>query len=330
LGGRGLDRIICECGRGCVGSAGGEFVTGTERPRIHAGEIDLHDSTVRRLLSMQFPQWADLRLHRVPSTGTDNVIYRLGSDLGLRLPRIDWAVSQVEKEWQWLRRLAPELPAPVPLPLAKGKPGCGYPYPWLVYPWLEGDDLQHASSVDLNQAARDIASFVVALEQIELDDDRPQGKRAGSLGPLDEEARWAIGRLGDDGIDVHRAMTIWEAALRAEPWTKPPVWTHGDLLAANIIVRDGKLAGVIDWSCAGVGDPACDAQLAWFFPPESRAIYRDALGFSDSTWARARGWVVWQTAMFIPYYAATIPDAVATAMLRLQAVLDDSDSDPAI
>ncbi len=293
---------------------------------MHAGEIDIDDATVRRLLSMQFSQWADLPLNRVPSTGTDNVIYRLGSDMGLRLPRIDWAVSQVEKEWQWLRRLEPELPAPVPIPLAKGKPGSGYPYPWLVYPWLEGDDLQHASSIDLNQAARDIASFVVALEQIKLDRDPPQGKRAGSLGPLDEVARWAIGRLDEDVIDVNRAVAIWEAALRAEPWTKPPVWTHGDLLAANIIMRDGTLAGVIDWSCAGVGDPACDAQLAWFLSPESRAIYRDALGFNDSTWARARGWVVWQTATFIPYYAETIPEAVATAQLRLQAVLDDSDS----
>lgn len=143
--------------------------------------------------------------------------------------------------------------------------------------------------------------------------------------PLDEQARWAIERL-DDVIDADRAVTVWETALRAERWTKPAVWTHGDLLAANIIVRDGTLAGVIDWSSAGVGDPACDAQLAWFFPPGSRAVYRDALGFDDSTWARARGWVLWQTAMFIPYYAATIPDAVATAKLRLQAVLDDPDT----
>ena len=104
------------------------------------------------------------------------------------------------------------------------------------------------------------------------------------------------------------------------------MWTHGDLLAANLIMRDDSLAGVIDWSGTGIGDPACDAQLAWFFPPEQRTVFLDALGFDGATRARARGWVVWQTAMFIPYYAETIPDAVATAKLRLQAVLDDSDA----
>jgi aminoglycoside phosphotransferase (APT) family kinase protein len=102
------------------------------------------------------------------------------------------------------------------------------------------------------------------------------------------------------------------------------VWVHGDFLAANIIMRGGDLAGVIDWSGAGIGDPACDAQLAWFFPAEERALFLDALGFDVATRARARGWVVRQTALFIPYYADTIPDAVATAKLRLHAVLDDS------
>lgn len=91
----------------------------------------------------------------------------------------------------------------------------------------------------------------------------------------------------------------------------------------TIIVRGNDLAGIIDWSCAGIGDPACDAQLAWFLSFAARAAFREALNFDDATWARARGWVVWQTAMFIPYYAETIPDAVATAELRLQAVLEE-------
>ena len=291
--------------------------------RMHDDEVPVADSVVRSLIDTQFPQWSELVLHRIPSTGTDNAIYRLGNEMGVRLPRIRWAVSQVDKEWLWLRRLAPELPVRVPIPLAKGHPGPGYPYPWLVYPWIEGEDLQHAGGLDLNHAARDVAAFVVALQREDLGDEPPLGARAGTLALLDREARWAIGRL--EGFDVDRVMSIWDVALRAEEWGKPPVWTHGDLLASNLIMRDGSLAGVIDWSAAGIGDPACDAQLAWFFPPEERTAFLDALGFDAATRARARGWVVWQTAMFIPYYAQTIPDAVATAKLRLQAVLDDSD-----
>jgi aminoglycoside phosphotransferase (APT) family kinase protein len=295
-----------------------------QRRKMHDDEVSVADSLVRGLIDTQFPQWSGLALRRIPSTGTDNLIYRLGDGMGVRLPRIHWAVSQVDKEWVWLRRLAPELSAPVPIPVAKGEPSLGYPYPWLVYPWIEGEDLQHASGVDLNGAARDIAAFVVALQRADLGDEPPLGARAGTLALFDREARWAIGRL--EGFDVDRVMSIWDAALRAEAWGKRPVWTHGDLLAANLIMRDGGLAGVIDWSGTGIGDPACDAQLAWFFPPEQRGVFLDALGFDAATRARARGWVVWQTAMFIPYYAETIPDAVATAKRRLQAVVDDSDT----
>jgi aminoglycoside phosphotransferase (APT) family kinase protein len=295
-----------------------------QRRKMHDDEVSVADSLVRGLIDTQFPQWSGLALRRIPSTGTDNLIYRLGDGMGVRLPRIHWAVSQVDKEWVWLRRLAHELPVSVPIPIAKGEPSLGYPYPWLVYPWIEGEDLQHASGVDLNGAARDIAAFVVALQRADLGDEPPLGARAGTLALFDQEARWAIGRLG--GFDVDRVVSIWDAALRAEAWGKRPVWTHGDLLAANLIMRDGGLAGVIDWSGSGIGDPACDAQLAWFFPPEQRGVFLDALGFDAATRARARGWVVWQTAMFIPYYAETIPDAVATAKRRLRAVLDDSDT----
>jgi aminoglycoside phosphotransferase (APT) family kinase protein len=290
---------------------------------MHDDEILVTDSLVRGLVDTQFPRWSGLTLRGVPSTGTDNAIYRLGGEMGVRLPRIHWAVGQVNKEWVWLRRLAPHLPVPVPIPLAKGEPDLGYPYPWLVYPWLEGEDLQHASGVDLDRTAREVAAFVVALQGANTGGDPPLGARAGTLALLYREARWAIERL--EGFDVDRAMFIWDAAVRAKEWGKPPVWTHGDLLASNMIMRRDSIAGVIDWSRTGIGDPACDAQLAWYFPPEQRAVFLDALGFDAATKARARGWVVRQTALFIPYYAETIPDAVATAKLRLQAVLDDPD-----
>ena len=302
------------------------MVSDEQQPRkMHDNEVRVVDATVRRLIDTQFRRWSGLTLQRVRSTGTDNAIYRLGDGLGVRLPRIDWAVSQVDKEWVWLPRLAEHLPVRVPIPVAKGEPDLGYPYPWLVYPWIDGEDLQPVNGVDLDKAAREVAAFVLALQKVAIGGNPPPGPRAGTLALLDRdnEVRWAIGRLED--FDVNRALSIWDAALEAEEWAKPPVWTHGDLLAANIIIKDGRLAGVIDWSGAGIGDPACDGQLAWFFPHEQRAVFLDALGFDAATKARARGWVVRQTAFFIHYYADTIPDAVATAKLRLQAVLEDPD-----
>ena len=75
-------------------------------PRMHADEVMVDDDLVRFLLEEQFPAWARLSLERTSSTGTDNAIYRLGPDLGLRLPRIRWAVAQVTREHEWLPRLA--------------------------------------------------------------------------------------------------------------------------------------------------------------------------------------------------------------------------------
>lgn len=121
----------------------------------------------RRLLDAQFPQWADLPLAPVPSAGTDNAIYRLGDDLAVRLPRIHWATGQVVKERAWLPRLAPFLPLQLPVQLAVGEPAAGYPYQWAVYRWLPGEHATSAPLADPKQAARDLAAFILALQQID-------------------------------------------------------------------------------------------------------------------------------------------------------------------
>jgi hypothetical protein len=87
--------------------------------KMHANEVHTDAQLVGRLLAAQFPQWAGLPLTPVPSAGTDNALYRLSSDMVVRLPRIDWAAGQAEKECQWLPRLAPHLPLAIPEQLAR-------------------------------------------------------------------------------------------------------------------------------------------------------------------------------------------------------------------
>src|SRR4029453_1224828 len=98
--------------------------------KMHVDEIDTDVSLVARLLTTQFPQWADLPLDPVPSAGTDNALYRLGDDMLVRLPRIHWAIEQVDKEHRWLPRLAPFLPLAISAPLVKGRAAEGSPGPW--------------------------------------------------------------------------------------------------------------------------------------------------------------------------------------------------------
>jgi aminoglycoside phosphotransferase (APT) family kinase protein len=291
---------------------------------MHADEVEVDDDLVRGLVRDQFPQWVDLSVRRVPSTGTDNAIYRLGSHLGVRVPRIHWAVGQIAKEILWLPRLAAHLSVALPEPVARGDPGTGYPFPWLVYKWLEGEDALTGPVGEWCALASDTAAFVSELQGIDAASAPPAGYRAGPLAPQDEITRRCIIHL-EGVIDVRRATSVWDAALSADPWPGPAVWVHGDLLPGNVLIRKGRLTGIIDWSAAGVGDPACEAMLAWAMPPEARAVYRTELDMDDATWARGRGWALQQAVQFIPYYKETIPDGVAAAMHRLEAILSEDD-----
>ncbi len=289
-------------------------------PQMHEGEVLVDDSTVRALLKDQFPNWADKRLHRIADSGTDNAIYRLGEDLGIRLPRIQWAEAQIKKECRWLPKLAADLPTAVPVPLAEGRPDRGYPFPWLVYPWLEGTSLDRATVDSWDVIAEGVAEFVLALAQLSPAGGPPPTRRGTPMAQYDEAVQWGISQL-DGIIDVDRARHVWQGALEAGDWTGELVWVHGDLLPGNILIGNGRLSGIIDWSGAGVGDPACEAMLAWALPADARRLYRRTLKFDDATWARARGWVVEQTVFYIPYYAESLPLAVEQAKGRLHEAL---------
>jgi hypothetical protein len=52
-----------------------------------------------------------------------------------------------------------------------------------------------------------------------------------------------------------------------------------------------------------VGDPAVDVMVAWkLHSPQARDAFREALVVDDATWARARGWVIFQAVTAMAYY----------------------------
>jgi aminoglycoside phosphotransferase (APT) family kinase protein len=290
--------------------------------KMHDDEIDVPPELVRGLLAEQFPHWADLPLARVSSAGTDNAMFRLGDDMVARLPRIPWAISQVEREHRWLPRLAPFLPMSIPRPLAKGSPGDGYAWPWSVYGWLEGETATIDRVRDPDQAAADLAAFILALHAIDTVG-APRGNRGEPLATRDEEVRGAIADL-DGMLDTDEATAAWEAALRIPEWNAAPVWLHGDLLSQNLLEIDGRLSAVIDWGGVGIGDPACDAAPAWtYLPATSRGAFRAALHVDDDTWARGRGWALCFGLVALPYYVETNPVLAEIARHAVDAVLDD-------
>jgi aminoglycoside phosphotransferase (APT) family kinase protein len=188
------------------------------RFKMHAAEIHTDVALVRRLLTRQFPRWADLPVTLVPSYGTDHDIYRLGEHLGVRLPRIGWASGQAAKEAEWLPQLAPHLPLAVPRPVAIGRPDAGYPFTWAVHKWLPGANAK-GTLQDLEQAAVDLAGFIAALRAVDTTGAPPRlpDTRGGPLAERDEGVRHATAELGDR-IDGAAALHSWKQSLAAPVW----------------------------------------------------------------------------------------------------------------
>jgi len=70
-------------------------------------DVDVDAGVVTALLRAQHPDLAGPPL-RPEAIGWDNVTFRLGDDLAVRLPRIAGAVDLLRLEQEWLPRLAPD------------------------------------------------------------------------------------------------------------------------------------------------------------------------------------------------------------------------------
>lgn len=296
--------------------------------KMHVDEVDTDAGLVQRLLAAQFPQWADLPLEPQQSFGSDNALYRLADDKVVRLPRIQAAAGQVDKENKWLPRLAPLVTLAIPVPLAKGTPGEGFPWSWSVYRWIEGETATIGRIANLRQAATEMAQFIAALHGIDTADGPPPGHqnsfRGAPLATRDAETRGAISNLGGTLDEV--AMTAaWDAALDARVWNRPPVWIHGDLQPGNLLIQGGRLNAVIDFGCLGIGDPACDLIVAWnLFNAESREVLRVALKVDEATWKRGRGWALSVALIALPYYEHSNPTLATVSRYAVQEILAES------
>ena len=293
-------------------------------PRLHADGIETDVALVRRLLAGQFPEWAELPVDPLPVGGTDNAIYRLGDELSVRLPIKPTSPGDQDLEFRWLPVLAPRLPLAIPEPLALGEPAEGYPNEWAVHRWLPGEDATVAP-LHLEQAAIDLADFIAALWRVDAAGG-PSGGRGEPLAQRDEQTRACIEELGIEG-----ATAVWDEALGAAVHEGAPVWVHGDLDNRNLLLEDGRITGVLDWSCACAGDPACDVKVAWaVLDAETRPVFRARLGVDDATWARARGWAVSQAVIALPYYLETYPAIVREARRWLSEALADRERPAAL
>ena len=257
-----------------------------------AADVDVTPALVRALLAEQCPDLADLGLEPL-GFGWDNVSYRLGDALLVRLPRRALAAPLVEHEQRWLPTVADRLPLPVPVPVVAGRPGVGYPWAWSVVPYLAGAPAAIAPPRDPDSAAVALGRFVAALHGAPADGLPANPYRGGPLADRDEAVRERLARLADD-VDAPAVVARWEQALGAPVHDGPPVFLHGDLHPANLLVAEGRLSAVIDFGDLTAGDPATDLAAGWMLLDERRRrAFRSAAGDpDDATWDRARGWAL--------------------------------------
>jgi aminoglycoside phosphotransferase (APT) family kinase protein len=259
-----------------------------------AAEVAVDAGLVRRLLADQHPDLADGPLREL-AAGWDNFLFRLGDDLVVRLPRRAMSAPLVAHEHRWLPGLAPGLPLAVPAPVRLGRPALGYPWSWTVCPWLPGTPATEVEPADWTAAAVAIGRFLATMHRPSPPDAPRNPSRGGPLADRAPAFHERVERMAAH-LDGPAARALWAEALAAPGWAGPPVWLHGDLHPANLLVADGRLAAVLDFGDITGGDPAYDLAVAWLWLPAAvRPAFRAVAGVGaddDTTWLRARGWAL--------------------------------------
>jgi aminoglycoside phosphotransferase (APT) family kinase protein len=177
--------------------------------------------------------------------------------------------SLLRTEQQSLPALAPGLPLPGPSPVRIGEPSERFPQTWNVVRWVTGTPAD-LSPIDRPEAAGTLAGFLRALHRPAPADAPANPDRGDPVKSLarDFDGSLAVIEASDLAAGARR---VWDQAVAAAAFDGAPVWLHGDLHPANVLVSNGTLCGVIDFGDMCAGDPATDLSAAWLLLPAGAA-----------------------------------------------------------
>jgi aminoglycoside phosphotransferase (APT) family kinase protein len=224
-----------------------------------------------------------------------------------------------------MEELAECSPFPAPRHVAIGRPGGGYPLPWSVQTWLEGEVATPDALADSEVFAADLVELISALRS--ADTGSRQFTGGGRGGDLRTQDDWVAECIRNSAGDFDGALltSLW-AALRALPRTAPDAMTHGDLIPANVLVRDGRLAGILDGGGFGPTDPALELVCAWhLLDPGPRAFLRASLRIDDLEWQRGAAWAFVQAIGLVWYYRESNPTMRDLGRSTMDRLLTDAE-----
>ena len=304
--------------------------------RIHDDEPDTSEATVRALLSAQCPEWADLALTYLRTSGTDNAMWRVhvpsGGDVVVRLPRRAGAAANVELELGVLHAIVDTpFAAVVNTPRVRhiGMPDEVFPHRWAVLSWLDGADAWTARkrlgsavenlAIDLAAAVRAIGTLTnMPVHR------REPGDRGGPIGPALQRLDWWLDEPvwhANDFIDVAAVRRCAAQTLEVSHDQVDRRFVHGDLIPGNLLLVRNRLSSIIDWGSAAYADPAQDLGAAWaLFDKVTRPVFREAVGADEATWLRARAFELQHAVGGVLYYTPrghALGDVMARTLQRI-------------
>ncbi len=296
---------------------------------MHVNQLTVSVETVRELVSQQFPKWRDLPIRHIASQGTVNALFRIGDKLLARFPLEpadnDAMRRSLESEARASRELLGRTRFPTPEPVALGEPGEGYPLPWPVQTWLLGTVATDEDPGESVAFALDLAEFIRGVRAIDTGDQAFDGKgRGGDLRSHDAWMETCFQR-SERLLDVPRLRRMWGVLRELPRGAAGDAMTHGDLIPGNVLVANGRLAGVIDVGGLGPADRALDLVGAWhLLEAGPRWVLRDELECDDIEWARGKAWAFEQAMGVVWYYVKTNPAMSQMGRRTLERIMADT------
>jgi aminoglycoside phosphotransferase (APT) family kinase protein len=285
---------------------------------MHEGQVQLDARDVAELVARQFPQWAELEVRAAPASGTVNAIFRVGDELAARFPLVvddpGASLTTLRREADAAAEFARCTTVPAPVTVAIGAPGAQYSGPWSVTTWIDGATATARGQSGSRPLALDLAALILDLRSAPVDGRSFQGSgRGGDLRAHDEWISTCFAR-SEGLLDVAALRRAWDA-FRELPRRSPDTMSHTDLIPANVLVRDGRLVGVLDVGGFQPADPALDLVVAWhLFDEPARSALRAALQESTASsdderleWARGAAWAFEQAMGLVWYYRESNP-----------------------
>jgi aminoglycoside phosphotransferase (APT) family kinase protein len=264
-----------------------------------AAEVKIDAQLVRALLHSQYPNFDGVDCYEV-AEGFDNSLWRLGSDLVIRLPRREAGVTPLENELRWLPEVARQVSLRTPLPLMAGVPSDAFPWPWSISTWIDGVP---GDEVDPEVLARSAWSLATFLREVHVNapSDAPRNPyRSVTLAERSSTLEERLNELHHE-LNHVKVLSLWTSCRDVPLGDRPAQWLHGDFHPGNTLYRDGELIGVVDFGDLCAGDPATDlAGGLMSLPYDALTEFFHTYRLDDeATLQRTIGWAVFFGVMMV-------------------------------